>query len=77
MVRERRITPEMLVDEVVDRYPETIPVFIRHRMQCVGCHVARFETIAGGAAIYEVDLNDLLQELNAAVDGESKYEHHA
>lgn len=76
-MRGQRITPEMVVDEVVDRYPETIPVFIKYQMQCVGCHVARFETIGGGAAIYGIDLDELIGELNAAVNRSLQDEHYA
>lgn len=70
------ITPDMDIDAVIDLYPATIPIFIRYGMQCVGCHVARFETIAGGAEIYGVDLDSLLAHLNAALDESERDAYH-
>ena len=76
MAHPQLISPDMDIDAVIDLYPATIPVFIRHGMQCVGCHVARFETIAGGAKIYGVDLDSLLAHMNAALDGRERDAYH-
>ncbi len=61
------ITGDTILDELVTRYPSTASVFIRHRMQCVGCEVARFETLAGASHIYGVPLESLIAELRAAL----------
>jgi hybrid cluster-associated redox disulfide protein len=58
----------LTVVEVLARWPQTIPVFIRHRMACVGCAMAPFETLAEVAAIYRLDLNCFLNELQQAVE---------
>ncbi len=60
------ITGETNLDELVSRYPRTAGVFIRRRMQCVGCEVARFETLEGASRIYGMPLEDLLAELRRA-----------
>ncbi len=61
------ITGETILDELVTRYPKTASVFIRRRMQCVGCEVARFETLAGASRIYGVPLDALITELRDEV----------
>ena len=61
------IDADMVVDEVLEEHPETLPVFLHFDMDCYGCSMARFETVADGAAIYDVDLEVLLQALNEAV----------
>ena len=48
------------------RYPTTARVFIQHRMHCVGCEMARFETIANACRIYGQPLDEVLAELRSA-----------
>jgi predicted 3-demethylubiquinone-9 3-methyltransferase (glyoxalase superfamily) len=38
---------------------------LNHRMHCVGCAIAPFETLEEACDIYGVSLRDLLTELNA------------
>jgi hybrid cluster-associated redox disulfide protein len=61
------VTAESNVDELISRYPSTVPVFVRHRMVCVGCEVARFETLAEACEIYHKPLEPLLADLQEAV----------
>jgi hybrid cluster-associated redox disulfide protein len=62
-----QITPNCLVQEVVERHPQTITVFCRHGLQCVGCYVSPFHTIADSAREYNLGIEPLLAELNQAV----------
>lgn len=63
---ERSIA-ELTVAEVMDGWPQTIPVFLRHRMACVGCVMAPFETLADVAAIYGLQPSRLLDELQQTI----------
>ena len=54
--------------EVMNRWPMTIPIFIRHCMACVGCPIAPFETLAEVASIYNLNLDSFMQELLQAID---------
>ena len=54
------------VEELIDRYPSTARVFVSRRMACVGCEVARFETVADVCEIYRQPLDAMLRELRAA-----------
>lgn len=47
--------PELSVDAVMRTWPATVRVFLRHRMRCVGCPVARFHTIREACALHEAD----------------------
>ncbi len=59
-------------DEVVSRYPAAARVFVRRRMACVGCQVARFETVAEACRVYRQPLDTVLAELRqAAGQGQS------
>ncbi len=57
------IDGDTTVDGVLIRDPRTAAVFVRRRMQCVGCEMARFETIANVCSVYTQPLAEVLSEL--------------
>jgi hybrid cluster-associated redox disulfide protein len=61
------ITADSLVKEVVECHPQTIAVFAKHGLNCVGCYISPFHTISDTAREYELWLEPLLSELNGAV----------
>jgi len=58
------ITDDMNIGEVVQTYPDLIPVFLKHGLMCVGCHAAEFENIEQGAKAHGIDLDALMEDLN-------------
>jgi hybrid cluster-associated redox disulfide protein len=54
-----------LVDDVMIRLPETISVFIRFRMRCVGCPMACFHTVDDACREHGVDRETFLEALRA------------
>jgi hybrid cluster-associated redox disulfide protein len=65
------ITADNLVQDVVERHPQTIPIFGRHGLQCAGCYISPFHTIADSAREYAMALEALLGELNQAIATDS------
>jgi hybrid cluster-associated redox disulfide protein len=63
-----KLMADLMVAEVMDRWPQTIPVFFRYRMACVGCPIAPFETMAEVAAIYGLNLSRFLNELEQIIE---------
>jgi len=61
------ITKEMTIEEVVSQYPETMIVFMRHGLHCVGCHVSAFESIEEGALAHGINVDALVSDLNKVV----------
>jgi len=61
------ITKEMSIGEVVQKHPETVPVFMRHGLGCLGCALARFENIQQGAVAHGIDVDALMKALNEVV----------
>jgi hybrid cluster-associated redox disulfide protein len=57
----------MKIEEVIRRYPETIPVFSRYGFVCLDCGAAEFDSIERGAIVHGFDLDQVLRELNATV----------
>src|SRR5690349_10077431 len=67
------ITAEMVIHDVVTRYPATVKVFHGHGLPCTACAVGARESVAGGARTHHFSpekLNLLLQDLNAVINGE-------
>lgn len=61
------ITKDMRIGEVVEQYPQTVEVFLRHGLMCFGCAVARFENLEQGAVAHGIEVEPLMKDLNAAV----------
>ena len=61
------ITKDMSIMEVVQKYPDTIEVFMNSGMGCVGCAAAHFENIEQGALAHGIDLDGLMKGLNDVV----------
>jgi hybrid cluster-associated redox disulfide protein len=59
--------PEQPVAEVLNNWPATIAVFLRRRMACVGCVMARFETLHEAAVNYHIPTDELHAEIRAAM----------
>jgi hybrid cluster-associated redox disulfide protein len=60
------IDAEANIRFVMDRFPETVCVFLRRRMHCPGCAMAPFMSLAEAAASYGLDPRELVAELRAA-----------
>ena len=61
----------MGIMEVVSNYPETVEVFINAGMGCLGCAAAHFENIEQGATAHGIDVDQLMEDLNAAISKEA------
>ena len=61
------ITADCLVQDVVEHHPQTILTFAHLGLQCVGCYISPFHTIADSAREYAMALDLLLTDLNQAI----------
>ncbi|GIV66441.1 MAG: DUF1858 domain-containing protein [Chloroflexota bacterium] len=57
------MSPETRINELLRQFPQTVPVFLRHRMVCVGCWMSKFDTLADAVWNYGLDMETFLQEL--------------
>ena len=62
------ITGQMKITEIVEKYPQSVEVFLKHGMHCFGCMAARFENLEQGARAHGIDVAKLLEDLNKAVE---------
>ena len=72
------VAKDMMIGEVVEKYPEAAPIMQGYGLQCVGCHVSPYESIEQGIAghgMAEGALDVMLAEVNsklAQLEGEGK-----
>jgi hybrid cluster-associated redox disulfide protein len=70
--KKKEITKDMPIADIVKGHPETLPVFMKHGMHCVGCVAARFENLEEGAKAHGIDVDKFVKDLNEAVKAEKK-----
>ena len=55
--------PDLSVGALMTLWPQTIPVFLRYRMLCVGCFVSRFHTVADACLAHDQDRESFMAAL--------------
>ncbi len=58
---------DMIIADLVKRYPDSVQILSKHGIPCVGCCVATWETVQQCAESYEADVEKLTQELGKIV----------
>jgi hybrid cluster-associated redox disulfide protein len=67
---EAKITKNMSIGEVMEKYPQTSEVFMKHFGNgCFTCPGAKTEDIAFGATMHGIDAEVILKDLNEAIGG--------
>lgn len=66
---DQLITGKTTVAHVLSHWPATVPIFIRHRMACVGCSMSAFETLEEAARVYGLDFAAFMGELENVIQG--------
>lgn len=61
------IRKDMKIEDVLRKYPQTIPVFERFGIDCAECQLSEFEDLEHGAKVHRIDLDELLRRLNETV----------
>ena len=64
----RKITPDMIISDVLSLDRGTVPIFLKHGMHCIGCPSASGESIADACAVHGTDADKLIDELNAYLE---------
>ncbi|WP_299651657.1 DUF1858 domain-containing protein [uncultured Tateyamaria sp.] len=66
MVRVHLDDPDLPLADLMTEWPQTIPVFVKHNMLCVGCLIGPFHTVTDACAEYSLDQEVFLTELMQA-----------
>ena len=63
-----KVTKDMTFHQVSRLSPEVLKVLASFQLGCVGCMGAQHETIEKGAQAHGLDVDELLEALNAAFE---------
>lgn len=66
---EKPITKDTIIREIVDTYPQVIPILQGIGMGCLGCPSSTAEPLWQAAQIHGVDVDELVQQLESARKG--------
>ncbi len=62
-MRNLEIGASTFVDDIMRKWPGTIRTFLDHRMNCPGCPIACFHTVADACREHDVNMADFLRDL--------------
>lgn len=64
------VTQEALLGEVVELYPEAVPVIQEYGLHCVGCFASSFDTIEAGCKVHGMSdeiIDELIKKVNETI----------
>lgn len=64
------VTAEMNIQEIVQKHPETAPVFFSHGIHCFGCMAAHFESLEEGLMAHGMtneEIDNFVDKLNEEI----------
>lgn len=68
-------TIKTIIADLIEGWPESRQTLARRGMACVGCTMARFETIEEAAAAYGFDPREFLRDVAAASTSSRRRRH--
>lgn len=66
------ITKNMSIQDIIQKYPETLRIFREYDLDCMNCQIAEFEEIGHGAEVHHINPDILVEKLNAAIKEKEK-----
>ncbi len=62
-----KVTKDMSIIDIVQNHPETLEVFAKYGMGCIGCAAAKFENLEAGAKVHGFDADEMVAEINQLI----------
>ncbi len=62
-----KVSKEMNILDIVQQYPQSLEVFAKYGLGCIGCAAARFENLEAGAKVHGFDPEEMVAEINALI----------
>ena len=63
-----KITKDMNILEIVQTCPDSLAIFQKYGLGCIGCAAARFENLEAGAKVHGIDPDEMVNEINALIE---------
>lgn len=62
------VTKDMNILEIAQKFPQSVEVFHKYGLGCLGCAAARFENLEAGAKVHGYDPDAMVNDINALID---------
>jgi len=62
-----KVTKDMSILDIVQNYPQSLEIFAKYGLGCIGCAAARFENLEAGAKVHGFDPDEMVAEINALI----------
>ena len=62
-----KITKEMNIMDIVNTYPESVEIFRKYGLGCIGCAAAHFENLEAGAKVHGFNADAMVKEINELI----------
>lgn len=66
-----KVTKDMNILEIAQKHPESIEIFHKYGLGCLGCAAARFENLEAGARVHGFDPDAMVDDINAIIEANS------
>ncbi|NLY19870.1 MAG: hydroxylamine reductase [Tissierellia bacterium] len=63
-----KISSDILIGDLIRKYPESIPVLMEMGMGCLGCPSSQVESIGEAAIVHGVDVNIIIAKIEDAIN---------
>ncbi|MDR5658679.1 DUF1858 domain-containing protein [Serpentinicella sp. ANB-PHB4] len=60
-----KITKDTLISDILRMNPDAASILMSFGMGCLGCPSSQMETLAQAAGVHGIDVDELLEKLNA------------
>lgn len=67
MTKEKKITKEMTIGEVAEKFPDSMKVLLENGIHCIGCAAAHWENLEQGLSMHgksEEEIDSMINEMN-------------
>ncbi|MBE6852103.1 MAG: DUF1858 domain-containing protein [Ruminococcus sp.] len=59
-----KVTKQMIIGDILDKCPQTAPLFMDMGMHCLGCPSARGESLEDACSVHGVDADEFEKKIN-------------
>lgn len=69
------VTADTILDDLMETYRFTIPLFIHRKLMCIGCPIAHMHDVRQACFEHGISLSEFLEDINETIrSGRSPYE---
>lgn len=63
-----KVTKDMSIIDIVQAHPESLEIFAKYGMGCIGCAAAKFENLEAGAKVHGFDADQMVADINELIN---------